>query len=197
MISSWIELWGLLLKQFRATIEESLLKQWMDLRQVSSIAKYCRKFIAQVAPLEDVYEICFVSKFVSGLGLEIRKELRLLRPGGLGQAMDLSQMIEDKLSPTHLRARASGVIGGQAIKRNKNSFVEEGPSSRVIPPARNPLEGMKTEIWRLTNFKLQQRHEKGLCYHCDEKYSLGHCCKRKELSVLVLEEDEEIGEEVN
>ena len=83
-ILSWTELHGLLLKQFRATMEGSLHEQWMDLKQNSTIAKNRRQFIARAAPLEEVSEVCFINKFVSGLRLEIQKELRLLGPVGLG-----------------------------------------------------------------------------------------------------------------
>ncbi|RVX04931.1 Retrovirus-related Pol polyprotein from transposon opus [Vitis vinifera] len=38
--------------------------------------------------------------------------------------------------------------------------------------------------------ELQARREKGLCFKCDEKFSLGHHCK-KELRVLLVHEDEE------
>lgn len=30
-----------------------------------------------------------------------------------------------------------------------------------------------------------KKRSKGLCYKCDEKFSPGHVCKKKEMSVLV------------
>ncbi|RVW36299.1 Retrovirus-related Pol polyprotein from transposon 297 [Vitis vinifera] len=44
-------------------------------------------------------------------------------------------------------------------------------------------------IKRLTESELQARREKGICFKCDEKFSLGHRCK-KELRVLLVHEDE-------
>ena len=49
---------------------------------------------------------------------------------------------------------------------------------------------MKVAIRRFINAEIQQRREKGLCYRCDEKYSPGHRCKRRELNILVLQEEE-------
>ena len=72
-ILTWAELRGLLLKQFRASVEGSLHEQWMDLRQEGSVVEYRRQFIARAAPLKEVLEICFVSKFISGLQLEIKR----------------------------------------------------------------------------------------------------------------------------
>ena len=35
------------------------------------------------------------------------------------------------------------------------------------------------------------RHEKKLCYYCDEKYKVGHKCKHKQIFLLEGEESEE------
>ena len=56
------------------------------------------------------------------------------------------------------------------------------------------------EIRRLTDREWQEKKDKGLCFRCDEKWSIGHRCRRKELSVLLTYEEEEedegeIGEE--
>lgn len=47
------------------------------------------------------------------------------------------------------------------------------------------------EIKRLTEKELQEKKEKGLCFRCDDKWSMGHRCKKKELSVLLLGEEDE------
>ena len=42
---------------------------------------------------------------------------------------------------------------------------------------------------------MQEKRSKGLCIRCDEKFGSGHRCKRKELQVLwVLDEEELTGE---
>lgn len=48
---------------------------------------------------------------------------------------------------------------------------------------------------RLTNKELQEKRAKGLCFRCDEKWSMGHRCKKRELSVLLIEEEDEEGTE--
>lgn len=84
----------------------------MELRQESTFTKYRQQFIARGTPLSEVSKVCFLIKFINGMKLEIQKELRLLRPMGLGQAIDLSQMKEDKLNQSPLKARALGYLGG-------------------------------------------------------------------------------------
>ncbi|KAL2469553.1 Ty3-gypsy retrotransposon protein [Abeliophyllum distichum] len=44
---------------------------------------------------------------------------------------------------------------------------------------------------RLSEAELQLKKEKGLCFRCDEKYTVGHRCKNKELQVLLVQEGDE------
>ena len=54
----------------------------------------------------------------------------------------------------------------------------------------------KTGVWRLTDVEIQLRREKGLCYRCDEKFSLGHRYKRRELNVMVVQGESDLEEEI-
>lgn len=44
---------------------------------------------------------------------------------------------------------------------------------------------------RLSDSEMQSQRDKGLCYFCDEKYSGGHRCKRKELNLFIHPNEEE------
>ena len=35
-----------------------------------------------------------------------------------------------------------------------------------------------------------------MCFRCDEKWRIGHVCRRKELSVLIVGEEDELGENI-
>ena len=43
---------------------------------------------------------------------------------------------------------------------------------------------------RLSEAKWKAKREKGLCFRCDEKYSIGHRCKNKELQVMMIHDKE-------
>lgn len=43
---------------------------------------------------------------------------------------------------------------------------------------------------RMSDSEWQGRREKGLCFRYDEKYTLGHQFKNRELRVLLVQEDE-------
>lgn len=49
---------------------------------------------------------------------------------------------------------------------------------------------------KLSNSELQEKKDKGLCFQCDEKFTLGHCCKKKELRIMLVssEDDSEFEE---
>lgn len=57
--------------------------------------------------------------------------------------------------------------------------------------------GIKTKsstFKRLTEAEVQSKRKKGLCFRCDEKFELGHCCKEKKLQALVVAEEDEDSE---
>lgn len=39
--------------------------------------------------------------------------------------------------------------------------------------------------------ELQAKQDKGLCFRCDRKYSIGHCCPNKELQFLLVNDEED------
>ena len=144
-------------------------------------------------------EIFLLSKFLSGLRPDIQRELRLFRPVGLGKAMDLAQMIEDKLSPfgpTPIKSRASILRGGQTPLRHRSAAAEENFSPRSTLGSKDSTAATRAGFRRLTDVEIQQHREKGLCYRSDEKFSPGHRCKRRELSVLVVQEDSDEENEI-
>ncbi|RVW91545.1 Transposon Ty3-G Gag-Pol polyprotein [Vitis vinifera] len=56
------------------------------------------------------------------------------------------------------------------------------------------MSGTKSEVpfRKLPDAELQMKHEKGLYYHRDEKFSTGHRCQLKELQVMVYQGEEEL-----
>lgn len=42
---------------------------------------------------------------------------------------------------------------------------------------------------------MQQRRRKGLCFNCDEKFTLGHKCKKQQLFQFLIEPEQEFREE--
>ena len=47
----------------------------------------------------------------------------------------------------------------------------------------------------MTKAEMQEKCSKGLCFRCDEKFGPSHRCKRRELQVLWMMDEEEIAED--
>lgn len=76
--------------RFRPSQDGSLHEQFLAIRQEGAIAEYCRKFELLSTPLHGLLMEILESTFVKGIRPEIKAELRLMQPNGLGQIMQLA-----------------------------------------------------------------------------------------------------------
>ena len=210
-MTTWGEMKGLILRKFRSTSTGTLQEQWLSNRQLGGVDEYRRRFIELLAPLEGVPEEIAMGQFINGLKEEVRAEIRLLGPITLDHAMDLAAKVEEKLRIGPPRKNTAQTQTFPFLKQNPKSLNTFPPSSystnlptssqnQITPHPQNRtftptnLNQKSGEIRRLTEREVQQKREKGLCFRCDDKWSIGHRCRRKELSVLI-SQDEEYGEE--
>ncbi|PKU65444.1 hypothetical protein MA16_Dca013589 [Dendrobium catenatum] len=85
-IRSWKEFKDHLLECFQTSREGDFYEQFFALREVKVLLKPTRKVVRDCAR-EEPYE---------GLKLDIRAAVRVLRPRGLWEAINLAQLVEDK-----------------------------------------------------------------------------------------------------
>ncbi|KAJ9542106.1 hypothetical protein OSB04_028612 [Centaurea solstitialis] len=217
----WEEMKSLLLRQFRSTQSGSLHEQWLALTQEGTVLDYQRSFIELSAPLSNVPDEIALGHFINGLKTEIRAEVRVIGPITLDQAMDLAVRVEEKLKlgtgrKMEVRTNSTGIgnftnrsptAPSFSTTQGRYSFASSNLNSKfpVSTPVARPLsttvpslgDSQKTnngsigEVRRLSDKELQQKRERGLCFRCDEKWNVGHRCKRRELSVLLSHEEEE------
>lgn len=55
-----------------------------------------RRFEILAAPIDVVSEAILKGNFINGLRLKIQAKVRMLRPKGLGQTMEVAQGIEER-----------------------------------------------------------------------------------------------------
>ena len=176
--------------------------------------EYKEKFELLSERLGEVSDAVLEGNFMKGMKPKIRAALRLLRPRGLGETMELAQMIEDKNTAKQINKsnsvsfsyRNSIPLVGQ--KTQTFGFQREFQS---IPPGgqKTQIKGIQRDFQRdrgsgarsgatfkrLTETQIQDKRTKGLCFRCDEKFSPGHRCKDKSLHVLTVCDEEEGGGE--
>ena len=113
--------------------------------------------------------------------------------------MSMAQHIEDKNSALQTSYVSPGLTKGKNTPTRFSTFLAMGPN--FLPKItsllglRSPATGSvgNPPFKRLSEAKWRAKHEKGFCFRCDEKYSIGHKCKNKELHVMMIY-DEEVGE---
>ncbi|XP_056686977.1 uncharacterized protein [Spinacia oleracea] len=75
------------------------------------------------------------------------------------------------------------------------------PNTNPVNPTRsisvNSRNSGTVETKRLTERELQEKKAKGLCFRCDERWGIGHQCKRKEMSVILIDEEDDDGGELD
>ncbi|KAL4567338.1 hypothetical protein LXL04_022921 [Taraxacum kok-saghyz] len=190
---------GWILRAERSLKAGSLYEQWLASKQIGSVLEYQRRFIELSAPLNGITEEVAMGQFINGLKNEIRAEVRVMGPRSLDQAMELAVKIEDKVNPTLFRPTfAKSTQSTTNLQNHSSSFSSS--SSGTHPTVKPLFTGSYSkpirETRRLSEKELQEKKDRGLCFKCDEKWKVGHQCKRKELSIiLALDEEDEVEEE--
>lgn len=94
----------------------------------------------------------------------------------------------------------SGTGSSSPIRWSSNNTNANQTESQTINSGKSyiPIANPVGEVRRLMDKELQYKRERGLCFRYDDKWVAGHRCRRKELSVLLAqeEEDEDINGEV-
>lgn len=86
-------------------------------------------------------------------------------------------------------------ITGKTNTANANSFNGSNTFSPHRSTTTTTASRFGGDTRRPTERELQDKRAKGLCFRCDERWGVGHQCKRKEVSVLLVDEDDDQGEE--
>ena len=127
---------------------------------------------------------------------------------------EVTQMIEDKNTAEQVNrsslvsfsCRNSTPLVGQTtqslgFEREFQSTPSGGQKMQMMglqrDSQRDRVSGQRPGMTfkRLTETEIQDKRAKGLCFQCDEKFSLGHQCKDKSLQVLTMCDEEEGVEE--
>ena len=215
-IRRWDDLKLFILRQFRPALGGSLYEQWLATTQETTVAEYRRRFIETAAPLDRVPESILMGQFLNGLSDVIKAEVRLWNPVSLEQAMEMALRVEERNQVT-----AGKKFSGISPKTGSYSASFKAPSAggTSLYSASHPAASIRSwatqagesqnsvsspklsvsspnkggELRRLSDKELQEKRARGLCFKCDEKWSQGHRCKKKELSVLVIDDEEDEG----
>jgi len=188
-LSSWPAFLHALHSRFASTSYEDPTGLLFKLQQRTTVSTYLSDFETLANRIIGLPAPMALSCFISGLLPSIRREVQVMQPATMSQAVAYARLHEEKQNDVRRTFRPNPGV-------SSNSRHQPAPT----PPSVSPLLPTPTRpnsstvpFKRLTPEELAMRREKGLCFQCDEKYSRGHKCSSS-LFLLIVEDNDEVPE---
>lgn len=185
----WPQFVELVCNRFSRVGYENLVGQFTKLMQKGRVEEYISQFdelrshvMAQDGRHRESY---YIDTFISGLREEISQALYNHRPSTLQEARNMARGQEYLLGVLDKRYKSNSL---KSYTSNSNSKPGYSATKGFTPSAFTPGQGLETK--RLTLEELNDKKKKGLCFHCNEKFTPGHDCRKKKLFVIMGDESE-------
>ncbi|XP_063938080.1 uncharacterized protein LOC135147942 [Daucus carota subsp. sativus] len=179
----WPEFCNLVCQRFSKVGYENLVGQFNKLTQKGRVEEYITQFdeLRNYVMAEEGFhrESYYIDNFISGLKDDIAQHLYNQKPKTMQEARDLARGQKFFLTVLDKRYRAMGTHTKTLPKSYPTRSFSDNTGSKP------PTEGFK----KLSLAELTEKRQKGLCYHCDQKYEPGHDCRKKKLFVLIGDEE--------
>ncbi|CAL1410951.1 unnamed protein product [Linum trigynum] len=179
------ELWA----RFGPTEGESCDEALSRIRQTGSLRDYQRKFEKLANRCVGWTEQALVGTYMGGLKPEIADDIRMFRPQSLREAISLARMKSDQLQrpkQPSSRAASSPAPSSGAAGYGSGPTGARAATAAGLGPPRGAAGGK-----RLTWEEQQLRRAQGLCFNCDERFTIGHKCGTAKIMCLFEEEEAE------
>ncbi|XP_026428528.1 uncharacterized protein LOC113324426 [Papaver somniferum] len=174
---TWFEFTHGICIRFENPVEENFIGSFNKLVQINSVEEYFEEFESlkalMLANNPSLSEHYFIISFISGLKEELQNYVAMFYPKSLSIAFSLARMEEQK---------CHSVAAKNVYPYNSKVVL----TNTIKPASTTPI------IKRLTQEQMRLRRDKGLCYNCNEIYSLGHKCKGKHQLFMVQTESSDI-----
>jgi len=160
----------------------------VSLRQTGTVQNFLDQFDELLNGV-DLTEDQAVSCLLAGLKLEIVVQVKLLNTRSLMKAFNQAKLIEKSLSLQRTSNVSYHRTTSPVLPNPKPNFSQP---YRPNPPKHFPAKPFTKPARMLTSAEMEERRSNGLCYWCEEKYMLGHNCRKgKELYLYEVDEEEE------
>lgn len=115
----------------------------------------------------------YLKSFISGLKEELQYLVMVQRPMTLSQAFTIAKLQESVMEKMKASSRTSrgSYQNPQSLRAIRPAPAE--PASKVTL-----LDNSAAITKRLSNDEVEDRRKRGLCFHCDERDTFGHKCKK-------------------
>lgn len=182
-LTSWEVFVRALLLRFCPTAYDDPMEALTRLKQTTTVAAYKSQFESLSNRLRGLSDHHKLSCFLSGLKDEIRLPIRMFYPINLGAAFGLAKIQEEYLMATRRSLVRIPYDKGFSVSNTTSNPVGQHSDSgnkvgKYIPPNRNFL-----------STTMDEKRRKGLCCHCNEKWSPAHHCQSPKVYLLHAQED--------
>ncbi|KAK6163034.1 hypothetical protein DH2020_002875 [Rehmannia glutinosa] len=188
---TWNQFVDIISARFEELREAKIIAEFNKLKQTGSYGDYVEKFEELKACMlllnhGEYSEEYFIASFVSGLSEELQSFITMFNPSTLQQTIELGRKQLNTLEAIHKKLKAP-------VKPYTNSYtLHKRVDSNASVPFKPPqATQMKPPFKLLTASEMASRREKGLCYNCDEPFSVGHRCKSR-VNYMIMTEEEEL-----
>ncbi|MCI12230.1 hypothetical protein A2U01_0033333, partial [Trifolium medium] len=200
---SWQEFTSALEMDFGPSAYECPRAALFKLAQTNSVVEYYKEFNTLANRVQGVSTEAFLDCFLSGLQIDIRRDVIALTPSNLQKAFALAKLFEEKYTaqikprsgPNTYKNTYTQNNYQQKIAPNTNKpdpINQQNPQKAQLPPLLPTPNQKPLSIKNISPAEMQIRRDKGLCYFCDERFSHTHRCPNRRLMMLQLtEEDDE------
>ena len=133
--------------------------------------------------------------FIGGLKSDIRRDVIAQAPTTLIRTVSLAKLYEEKYV---VKPRSYPSQPWPKTHNHPNSLpISQSIKSTSLPPLlpspnqSYPTNNLKpTNVKKMTPAEMHIRREKGLCYTCDERFTLNHRCPNKQYLLLYMDDDD-------
>ncbi|XP_048627868.1 uncharacterized protein LOC125596911 [Brassica napus] len=209
---SWAQMRERVLENFSETPDTTAGERLLTLRQEGSVKDFCREFVSLASNAPELTEAVLEMAFMVGLKPKIRAGVRMFDSRGLKKMMSVAKTVEEWSTPevpggpqSSVGSHSSGgyskgsrstyekSTGPNSFKpKSSGSYSQQSNTSRGATPRTQTQMNhgrLKPPFRRLTAAEVAKWKAEGLCFKCDEKFTANHICPRKELSVLLVNEN--------
>jgi hypothetical protein len=183
-IVSWTQFLRALETRFAPTAYDDPKGNLFKLTQSGSVAEYLAEFESLANRIVGLSPMDLLSCFISGLKIEIRREVLAQQPCSLTQAAGLARLQEDKIQD-QLKASRSKPFNNPSRPSLNSVPIRSAPGLLPAPPSRPKFR-------HLSDPEMAERREKGLCFNCDQKWSRQHRCGGRAFLMIADEGGDEV-----
>ena len=200
VVTTWETLTRALKSHFGPSPFDCSMSELFKLHQQGSVSEYYLKFMSLAKRSEGLGEAAILNCFISGLKVDIKRDVMALSLLTLLRAVALAKLYEDKYQPnksspvTHTsRDTYPSFVTSFSVAAVNKAPPSTSPTTKSMLPSLLPNPSgppFKTpNVKCISPTEMQLKREKGLCYFCDEKFSFNHKCPNLQLYFLQLVEE--------